>query len=124
MPSSGYSCVNSADMTALSKAIDVYKTLSDKSVVVEAATTAGQHLKTAMQKTIRTFTKFPDVAAGLQVWSDSSNVYVGIPPGDGLLPRALEMDKGFPLAETVTDLTRQMGDTQDAFFEALAGYAQ
>lgn len=123
MPSSSFNCVNTSDLDALAKAAKAYKQISAVKTVTEAATKAGEHLKTAMQKTIRgesSLRSYQDVAAGITVWSDSQNVYVGIPESSPLHSRALAMDKVFPVAEVVEDLTRQQGDTETAFYDALA----
>ena len=81
---------------------------------------AGEHLKEAMQKTIRgesTLRSYTDVAGAITVFQDSRNVVVGlvIPGSSPLLPRCLPtMDQVYPVAEVVTDLTRQQGDTEAA----------
>jgi len=123
MSSSAYNCVKSQDLDLVAKAAKGYKQLSSVSSVVEAATKVGEHLKEAMQKTIRgesTLRSYQDVAAGITVFQESQNVVVGISDSSPLLPRARQMDQVYPVAEVVTDLTRQQSDTETAFYDALA----
>lgn len=123
MPSSVFNCVKSQDLDLVAKAAKGYKQLSSVSNVVAAATKAGEHLKGAMQKTIRgesTLRSYSDVAGGITVFQDSKNVVVGIPGSSPLLSRARQMDQVYPVAKVVTDMTHQQGDTETAFHDALA----
>jgi hypothetical protein len=123
MSSSAYNCVKSQDLDLVAKVASSYKELAKVSNVIAAATKAGEHLKEAMQKTIRgesTLRSYGDVAAGITVFQDSQNVVVGIPDSSPLHPRALQMDQVYPVAEVVLDLTHQQGDTEAAFYDALA----
>jgi hypothetical protein len=123
MTSSSFSCVNTSDLDKLAKAASAYKRMSSVKVVTQAATQAGEHLKTAMQKTITgesTLRDYHDVADAISVGSGSSNVYVGLPDSHPLYSRALDMHKVYPVSDVVMDLTQQQGDTEAKFLDALA----
>jgi hypothetical protein len=53
------------------------------------------------------------------VWSDDDNVYVGIPPGDPLEERMLEMEERFPVLHSIMDLQGQTSDAQKVFERCL-----
>lgn len=123
MPSSLFNCVKSSDLDALAKAASAYKRLSNRQVIIQAATQAGEHLKTAMQKTIKgesTLRGYHDVAEAMTVRSDSQNVHVGLSESHRLYPRAQQMHQVYPVSDVVLDMTRQQGDTEEAFYDALA----
>jgi hypothetical protein len=123
MAASLFNCVKTSDLDAISQAARAYKRLSNVKVIVEAATQAGEHLKTAMQKTIKgesTLRDYHDVADAINVRFESQNVHVGLSESDPLFSRAQEMHQIYPVSEVVSDLTRQQGDTEAAFYDALA----
>jgi hypothetical protein len=125
MASSSFTCVNTSDLGKLAKAAQAYKKMSDPKVVVAAAKTAGEHLKTAMQTTIKgepTLSQYHDVSDALTVWENKEphNVAVGLPDSHPLYNRAQEMHGVYPVSDVVTDLTAQQGDTEDKFYDALA----
>jgi hypothetical protein len=123
MASSLFACVKTSDLDKVAKAASAYKRMSNVNVVTKAATQAGENLKTAMQKTIKgesTLRDYHDVADAIGVHSDSQNVYIGLQDSHPLHSRAQEMDKVYPVADVVSDLTRQQGDTEAAFLDALA----
>jgi hypothetical protein len=118
-----YTCVKTADLSALDRALKAYGRISTENAVRQAAHKAGDHLKEAMQKTIRgesTLRSFEDVAQGITVWDEPKNVVVGIPPTSPLISRAWQMHGIYPVKDVVSDLTRQQGDTEGAFYDALA----
>jgi hypothetical protein len=123
MASSLFACVKTSDLDKVAKAASAYKRMSNVNVVTKAATQAGENLKTAMQKTIKgesTLRSYHDVADAISVGAGSSNVYVGLPDSHPLYSRALEMHNVYPVSDVVMDLTRQQGDTEAKFYDALA----
>lgn len=123
MPSSSFTCVKTSDLDQITKAARAYKRMSSVKVVTKAAMQAGENLKTAMQKTIKgesTLNSYHDVADAISVGAGTGNVYVGIPESHLLYARAQEMHQVYPVSDVVMDLTRQQGDTEAAFYDALA----
>jgi hypothetical protein len=123
MASSSFTCVKASDLDKVAKAATAYRKMSSLSVICGAAKEAGEHLNTAMQKTGKgesTISQYHDVVDAFHVHEDASNVYVGLPESHELYGKALDMDKIFPVADVVMDLTRQQGDTEAMFYDALA----
>ena len=123
MSSSSFTCVKTTDLEALTRAARAYKRISNVKTVTQAATTAGEHLKTAMQKTItgeHSLLHYHNVADALCVYDVPNNVVVGLPESHTLYGAALEMERVYPVVDVVMDLTQQQGDTEDKFYEALA----
>ena len=123
MSSSSFTCVKQSDLDKVAKAANAYKKMSSLKVICQAAKQAGEHLNTAMQTTIKgesTLAQYHDVADAFHVHEDPSNVYVGLPESHELYGKALDMDKVYPVSDVVMDLTRQQGDTEAAFYDALA----
>jgi len=123
MSSSSFTCVKSSDLDKVKKAATAYKKMSTLKVVCGAAKQAGEHLNKAMQTTIKgesTLSQYHDVADAFHVHEDSSNVYAGLPDSHALYGKALEMHAVYPVSDVVMDLTRQQGDTEEVFYDALA----
>jgi hypothetical protein len=123
MPSSLFNCVKQDDVDKLGKAARQYQKMSQLKVVQGSATLAGQILRQNMRTLVYgepTISSYRDVADAFMVWADSSNVYVGISPGDPLLRRAHNMDETFPVADVAFDLAKQSGDIEKAFLSHLA----
>jgi hypothetical protein len=124
MPSSAYQWIyaDSDQFQAWETAINQWKQMSDSSTIVQAGEAAGRIIQTQLQDLIYGESTvngadgqdYSDVAERVIVWSDKSNVYVGVPDGDPGLPRAEEMDVGFPALETAFELA---GDSAKTAFE-------
>lgn len=125
MPSSSFTCVKPSDLDAIGNAAKAYRKMSDVKVLTQAATKAGEQLKTSMQQTIKgepSLSGYHDVADALSVWEadKTHNVHVGIPESHALYGRAQEMHDIYPVSDVVMDLARQQDDIQDTFNNALA----
>jgi hypothetical protein len=123
MSSSSFTCLKPSDLDKVTKAAAAYRKMSDVKVVTRAASQAGERLKTAMQTTIKgesTLSQYHDVSEALQVYQEAGNVQVGLPDSHPLYGRACDMENVFPVADVVMDLSRQQGDTEAAFYDALA----
>jgi len=123
MSSSLFNCVNKGDVEMLGKAARQYEKMAKPQVVVQSAKTAGEILRRNMRTLVYgepTIEQYRDVGNGFRVWDDNSNVYVGIPPGDPLLPRAHRMDEVFQVADVALDLEKQAGDVEQEFYSELA----
>jgi hypothetical protein len=123
MPSSSFTCVKTTDLDAIARAARAYAKMSNVKVVTQAAKKAGEHLKTAMQKTITgesSLLHYHNVSDALSVYESSGNVHVGLPESHALHGTALEMESVYPVTDVVTDLSRQQGDIEAKFYDALA----
>jgi hypothetical protein len=121
MPSSLFNCVKSDDVAVVGRTASAYKKMVK--AVVPSACTAGMLLREKMQKLGQgehSISDYQDVVRGLRVWNEQDNVYVGIPPGNRLLPRAEAMDRTYALNEVAFDLAEQSGDIKDKFLAELA----
>ena len=123
MSSSSFTCVKSSDLASVARAARAYRKISSVKVITQAACQAGEHFKTAMQKTITgesTLLHYHNVSDALSVYAVPNNVHVGLPESHELHGTAQEMEEVYPVTDVVTDLTRQQGDTEAAFYDALA----
>lgn len=123
MSSSSFACVKTSDLDAITSAARAYKKMSDVKVICQAAATAGEGLKTAMQKTISgepTLSRYQHVSDALQVYGTARNVHVGLPESHELYGDAQKMESVYPVTDVVTDLAQQQGDIEAKFYDALA----
>ena len=86
-------------------------------VVTQAAVRSAATVKTAAQDIIFTepdLEDYSDVGEATTVWSDSENVYVGLPSTDPLRSKADEMEDVYPVIDTAFDMA---GPTLQSRFE-------
>lgn len=122
MPSSSYNCVKKSDVAKLGKAVAQYKRISSTKRVSQQASKAGGMLLTQMQDLIRgepSLSDHQNVADAMRVWSDESNVHVGLPADHPLLPQAQQMHGIYQVSDVALDLAKQSGEIEGAFHDNL-----
>ena len=115
--------INKSALKQLSDLQQRYGAMASTGVVDQAAQAAGATMAKSMQTMIRSqpgLSGYSDVVKGLTIWKGDEGIYVGLPPGHELVGRANEMEQQFPLTQVTADMERQTGETQRAFYDALA----
>lgn len=127
MPSSSYNCVKKSDVSKLGKAVSQYKRISSTKRVSQQASKAGVGLLSQMQDLIRgepSLSDYGNVADAMSVWSDESNVHVGLPQDHPLLPQAQQMHDVYQVSSVAFDLAKQSGEVESSFHDNLGLRAQ
>lgn len=124
MPSSSYNCVKKSDVAKLGKTAAQYKRISTTKRVSQQASKAGGMLLSQMQELIRgepslAGTDHQAVADAMRVWSDESNVHVGLPVDHPLMPQAQKMHEIYQVSDVAMDLAQQSGEVEGAFHDNL-----
>jgi hypothetical protein len=122
MPSSAYDCVKKSDVDKLGKAAAQFKRMSSQKTVRSAATKAGGTLRNNMQSLVRgepSLKNHQNVGAAFQVWSDDSNVHVGLPAEHPLMGQAQQMHGTYQVSDVAMDLAQQSGEIESEFLQHL-----
>ena len=125
MPSSLFNCVKQSDLAQLGKAADAHKRMAG--AVVPAATSAARVLRGRMYRIgtgESSIAQYRHVVSGFRVWSDSSNVYVGIPANTPLEADAYKMDQIYSVNEVALSLAKQSGEIKEEFYAQLEKRSQ
>jgi hypothetical protein len=124
MVSTGADWINKSAISSLTALQGKYTKIAQETTITAAACTAGEKIfLRRMQLMILgqpATIAYSDVAQAISVFSGDDDVYVGLPEGHALVPRAQQMEEIFPICQTVLDLDKQSGDSNCCFEEELA----
>jgi hypothetical protein len=126
MSSSSFTCVNTSDLEKVAKAAAAYQKMSQLSVVVSAAKKAGQYFSQSVMSPLikgeSSLSDYHHVADALHSYEvdEPHNVHAGLYESHPHIQDAHKMEEIYPVNQVAMDLSRQQGDTEAKFFDALA----